>query len=323
MMESSFPWEYLLFEGATKGKTITALRNSKSSRNALIALFGGPGCVPSSIMRAKESGRLGADGDEEATKRNYDETAPYIEKSRKAKQKVLKDAFSISGRGCGNGALSKFFQGIGRSMVLLYSEPGQTVFDPFAGHNSRMELCVKAGRNYIGCDLSTKFMEFNQKRARQLRGKFPAVTIQLHHVDSRKVPVKSESADFTITSPPYYDIEYYGDEPEQLGKSQSYKEFLEGLQQVMHENFRVLRSGSFAVWFVNDFRRKKKFHLYHVDTIRLAKKAGFEPHDLLVVDLGNSIRDCFTNQIVETRIIPKRHEYGLVFRKPESVDDNS
>lgn len=316
-MDSVFPWEHLLADGEAKGKTITALRNSKSNRNALIALFGGPGGVPSSIMRAKESERLGVDGDEEATKRNYDETAPYIEKSREAKQKVLKDAFSISGRGCGNGALSKFFQGIGRSMVLLYSEPGQTVFDPFAGHNSRMELCVRAGRHYVGCDLSTEFMKFNLKRADQLRRKFPATTIELHHVDSRKVPVKSLSADFTITSPPYYDIEHYGDEVEQLGKSETYKEFLQGLGQVMHENYRVLRPGSFAVWFVNDFRRKGKFHLYHVDTIRLAKKAGFEPHDLLVVDLGNSIRDCFTNQIVETRIIPKRHEYGLVFRKPE------
>lgn len=42
----------------------------------------------------------------------------------------------------------------------------------------------------------------------------------------------------------------------------------------------------------------------------------FAPHDLLVVDFGPGLRDAFPNQIVETRILPKRHEYGLIFRKP-------
>ena len=39
-------------------------------------------------------------------------------------------------------------------------------------------------------------------------------------------------------------------------------------------------------------------------------------HDIMVVDFGNTMRAAFANQIIETRILPKRHEYGLVFRKP-------
>lgn len=111
-------------------------------------------------------------------------------------------------------------------------------------------------------------------------------------------------------------MNFYGDEPEQLGKQSTYKEFLAGLGKVLKENFRVLKPGAFAVWFVNDFRKKGKFHLYHMDTVRLARKAGFTMHDLLVVDFGKGIRDAFTNQIIQTKILPKRHEYGLVFKKP-------
>ena len=303
-------------EEAMRGKTITALKKSKAGRNELVALFGGVENLPTSDMRIR---RVEARRDDEIAKsRGYDDTSKHFNKSRDDRlSKLERSAYLCSGKGCQAGALSRFPQNIGRSMVLLYSEPGDTVVDPFAGHNSRMELTIRAGRNYIGCDLSAEFMTFNQKRAEHLRQEYPFLSIDLHHGDSRSLPVKKRTGDFTITSPPYYDIEHYGDEPEQLGKAKTYVEFLGGLGQVMQENYRVLKPGAYAMWFVNDFRRRGKFHTYHVDTMRLGEDAGFVIHDLLVVDLGNSIRDCFTNQIITSRILPKRHEYGIVFRKPE------
>src|SRR5262249_41480621 len=143
--------------------------------------------------------------------RSYSETAPGIAKARDGRlSEALRDAYSISGRGCGAGALSRFPQNVGRSMVLFYTNPGDTVFDPFAGHCSRMNLCVQEGRHYIGCDVSAEFMAFNRRRAEELRDGYPNVNIELHCCDSRKVPVASRSADFTISSPPYYNTEYYG-----------------------------------------------------------------------------------------------------------------
>lgn len=70
------------------------------------------------------------------------------------------------------------------------------------GHNSRAELVIRTGRHYTGCDLSAEFMQFNRKRAAELREEFPKARIVLHEGDSRKVPVESNSHDFTLTSPP-------------------------------------------------------------------------------------------------------------------------
>ena len=123
--------------------------------------------------------------------------------------------------------------------------------------------------------------------------------------------------DFTLTSPPYYDIEDYGDEPEQLGKAGSYDRFLNGLAMVAAENFRCLKPGAFAVWFVNDFRRHGVFHPYHIDTVELMTGAGFTLFDMMIVDLGYPPRAAYATQLVTTKILPKRHEYGLVFRKPK------
>lgn len=102
-----------------------------------------------------------------------------------------------------------------------------------------------------------------------------------------------------------------------MGKAPTYEKFLQGLGEVMRENYRVLRPSAFCVWFINDFRRKGTFHLYHADVATLGQAAGFALWDIMVVDLGPGIRDCFINQVIKTRILPKRHEYGVVFRKPE------
>ena len=227
------------------------------------------------------------------------------------------EAFEMSERGVKYGALSTFPQNVGKSILLLYSDPGQIVLDPFAGHNSRLDLCVNNGRHYIGYDICKEFMDFNKYRAKILRKNLPSAKIKLYDQDSREMRyTKSSSADFTITSPPYYDVEYYGPENNQLGKLKTYGEFLAGIKSVLSENLRVLKSGSFSVWFVNDFRRKKKFHIYHADVLRLAEEVGFRIVDIFIVDFGPCIRDVFINETIKTRIIPKRHEYGLVFRKP-------
>ena len=303
-------------DGSVKGKGLDAVRDSKQKYNTLVTLFG-RGNLPCSLMFSDKNFVTEETDGVIAGGRSYDETTPGIAKARDRRlPQLLRHAHNISGRGAGSGALSRFPQNVGRSMVLFYSDPGNVVFDPFAGHNSRMELCVQEGRHYVGCDVSVEFMAFNRKRAEQLGEMYPNVNIELHCCDSRKVPTTKRSADFTITSPPYYDIEYYGDEPGQLGKAATYEEFLEGIRLVLRENFRVLKRGAYAVWFVNDFRRRGKFHLYHMDVVRLAESVGFITHDLLVVDLGRGMRECFPNQVVERRILPKRHEFGLVFRKP-------
>ena len=299
-----------LNDGIFTGLGISSLNKSSEGRNALLALFGGLEGLPSSVMKAKRS-KPSIETDEHGATRSYRKTSPY---SKESKEFGLSP---IRGGGCQAGALSIFPQDIGRSMVQFYSNPGDVVFDPFAGHNSRMELCVRAGRHYIGCDLSSSFMDFNDERAAQLRREIPKALIELHRCDSRKIPVADGAGDVTITSPPYWDIEFYGDEPEQLGKRKTYGGFLKGLLKILKENFRVLKPGAYAAWFVNDFRRKGKMFFYHADLIRLGEEAGFAAHDILIVDFGRGFGDVFVNRMMVRRIIPKRHEYGIIFRKPE------
>src|SRR5215831_9211542 len=283
------------------------------------------GCIPESILLHDKSDQA-RDLLVEEEERAYTSTFHQPEKTATAFGKITfeernKQLFYLSGAGARWGALSRFPQNIGRILLKLYTREGQTVVDPFAGHNSRMELCYRSRRNYIGCDISKKFMEANFKLCEMLLEENAAdmfagenkATITLHECDSRKMePVKNNAGDFTITSPPYWDLEYYGDEPEQLGKDNEYSEFLLRLGQVCEANFRCLKSGSFCVWCINDFRKDGKFYSYHMHTAQLLRDAGFKQHDIAIIDLGGSFGQAFASQIVENKILPKRHEYALI-----------
>ncbi len=285
------------------GKTVSSLRYSRQRRDEILRKFRGE--LPMSIMQAK------------IEPRHNDPTRGSYKKSlRVSPDSPLASIFDISGPSVRGGNLSMFPQNIGRAVLLLYSNEEDVVVDPFAGHNSRMELCVKEKRHYIGYDISQSFMAYNQSFANELRNNFQGVNIQLYLADSRQMDkVADGCGDFALTSPPYYDLEDYGDEPEQLGKASSYEAFLAELAVVAEENYRCLKLGAFCVWFVNDFRRRGKFHLYHIDVLNCLRKVGFEAWDVMVIDLGYPIRAAFATQIVEQKILPKRHEYGLVMRK--------
>jgi len=217
--------------------------------------------------------------------------------------------------------LSSFFQNIGRLMIDFYCPEGGVVYDPFAGHNSRMELVWKSGRHYIGVDCSATFMHANEvirdvlfKRNEQAVKKNDA-TVKLILGSSAKVDLPDNHADFTITSPPYYNLEWYGDEPEQLGNAPTYEKFLELLKSHVAENLRILKPGAFCAWFINDFRLDKIFYPYHMDLYRIFVEVGFKPFNIYIVDLGNPITQAFVQFIISSKIFPKRHEYCLLFRK--------
>lgn len=293
-----------------KGKSVESLLNSRQQAEDLTRMFRGE--IPSSVIAVKRD-----EVNNDPILGSYEESGFNEFKNDPEKGKLHK-AFTISGRGAANGALSIFARNVCRTAVLLYSKPNDLIIDPFIGHNSRMEVCVTEGRHYHGYDVSERFMKDDREIAARLRKDYPTMDIKLflHTSESMKFS-KDNSGDFTITSPPYWDIEDYGDEPEQLGKSSStYEQFMSKLTSVAAENFRVLKSGAFAAWYINDFRKDGIFYAYHVDTMNMLTSVGFQMWDIQIVDLGRAFRESFIRQIVEQKILPKRHEYGIIVRKP-------
>jgi len=211
-------------------------------------------------------------------------------------------------------------------------EPGtygnylSTVLDPFAGHNSRMEDCFATHRNYVGHDLCAEFMEANRDiREKLLTGKLWAEEdlprLELVEGDSRDTINYENKFDFAITSPPFWDIEYYGPELEQLGQQDTFNDFMYSITKIFTNVFKALKPNTFFVIEVNDFRRGGVFYTYHEATIQKLRVAGFTIHDIIICDYRKSIQQAYAVELDRTKVVGKRHSYFIVARKQRKLED--
>lgn len=240
--------------------------------------------------------------------------------------KKLYHEFSAGDRGSRGKrkGLSTFPPDLVRKVLLFYSEENEIVLDPFAGHNSRMQTTFEMKRDYIGYDVSDDFMKFNNEvREYLLKNKNSVLnrfkrSITLRKQSSEHLVEQDESIDLIFTSPPYYNIEWYGDEKEQLGRSSSYEDFLQRMWAIINECYRVLKPNRFCIFNVNDFRSKNIYHPYHIHISDLFNKAQFEIWDIIIINWRASISACFPTRLEERRWTAKCHEYLIVGRKTDT-----
>jgi len=201
------------------------------------------------------------------------------------------------------------------------------LFNPFMERLPHLLIAHQLGWNVCGYDISQEAYEHDVKRLKELfqprlsdfshystivdEGEDFMETIidnrnfNIYRRDSRNTDFQDDYFDLIFGSPPYWDTEEYGSEPEQLGKGKGYEEFLQGLGEVAKE-----------IWQVNDFRKDKVFYPYHKDVMDVLKNAGLKFHDIVVYNVSlHPIKAIFTTQLVRDKYVAKAHEYAIVMRK--------
>jgi len=244
-------------------------------------------------------------------------------------------ALRISGGGSRTGdgrALSVMAPELVEFFIKYYSKPGDVYLDPFAGQGVRMQVAAALGLHYVATDLSKEFVDYMHSVQRKINVHVPVGTVisafatmnddrpPLSHVrlqDARDPGfVPDNIGDFGFTSPPYWDIEYYGDDPNQLGTGKSYREFLDGIRNVASEWLAKFKKGAYFVVNINDFRKDGKFYMYHAHLAHEFEYAGWTMHDIWIIEgLVGGLPKVFAASGNKNRIAPKVHEYALVFRK--------
>lgn len=201
--------------------------------------------------------------------------------------------------------------------VKFYARPGATYLDPFMGRGVPMQTALLRGLNYLGMDASAESIEY----AKAVLSRYElsdGQRVEVVRGDSRDPSwVDDGIGEFCFTSPPYWDTEYYGPEPEQLGTGKSYGEFLDGMREVFAAWAPKFKRGAFVAINVNDLRREGRFIPYHVDVLQLMRETGYEPHDIWIVEgLIAGLPRAFAVTHLLRRYAPKVHEYVLIARAP-------
>jgi DNA modification methylase len=304
------------------GKTLEDLKKSREIRRDVLYKYDGK--VPTSLWDISycKDGVFEYEGRKQQViakkrheKMDYDKGNPELSKAFSMSSQNVRGTSEDSG-------LSTFPPDLVKRVVNYYTAPNEIVLDPFAGHNSRMQVTYEQGRHYIGYDVSHKFMDFNREVMSQIMGEGDQSqliksnnTITLREQSSEHLEEKDNSVDLIFTSPPYYKIEYYTDEPEQLYFSKDYVTFLARMKNIIADCKRVLKPDKFIVFNINDFRYNKDFYTYHCDIVQIYRELGIRLWDIIIIKWPGAIGACFASQVEDRKVTAKSHEYLIVGKK--------
>jgi len=190
-------------------------------------------------------------------------------------------------------------------LIRFFTKKGGVVLDPFVGVGSTLKACALEGRKGIGFELNPKYVDLARQRLQnEVRSLWATTADQDILVGdardlARKLP--TDSVDFVVTSPPYWNILHkedhkvrqerksqaldtrYGDDDRDLGNIHNYSEFLQELSLILGECGRALKPKKFMSVVVSDFRDKSRFIMFHADLARALEAFNLELRGIIVL----------------------------------------
>lgn len=201
--------------------------------------------------------------------------------------------------------------------------PNSEILDPFAGGSVRGIMAEKTGNRYTGIDLRKEQIDANYANATEIGVDMDKVNwIQGNSLDVDEL-VPEKEFDLVFTCPPYFDLEVYSDDKDDLSNME-YEEFEEMYSKIIEKSVKKLKNNRFAAVVISDVRDKRGFFRDLTGlTKRAMEKGGAEFYnDLILVNVIGTAA-LRANLTMTNRKMVRVHQNVLVFFKgnPNQVKD--
>ncbi len=192
---------------------------------------------------------------------------------------------------------------------------GAKILDPFAGGSVRGIVASILGYDYTGVDLREEQISANQMQAKVIcKNNYPnwIVGNSINIAD-----IAPGEYDLIFSCPPYYDLEVYSDNPEDISAISTYDGFLEVYSRIIQNSVSMLKQNRFACFVVGDIRDKLGIYRGFVsDTISTFQQAGMVLYnEAILVNAIGSLPVRVGKQFSGYRKLGKCHQNVLVFYK--------
>lgn len=215
---------------------------------------------------------------------------------------------------------------IPRNLILRYSEPHETVLDHFSGGGTTAveakllsRLCIARDVNPDALALTKENLDFQVPQDMfSGNGKSP-VQPELALGDARDLSsLETSSVDLICAHPPYAGIISYS--ANAVGgdlSALSVPEFIDEMQKVACESYRVLKAGRQCAILIGDGRKSKHIIPIGFQTIRAFLNAGFVLRELIIKRQHNCKTTGFWySKSIRYNFLLLAHEFLPVFEKP-------
>ena len=217
------------------------------------------------------------------------------------------------------GMLSMFDPVLCELMYYWFCTDGGKMLDPFCGGSVRGIVAAATGYNYTGIDLRQEQINANYQQAADILGGAD----KIKWICGNSLNVKELAAgeyDFIFSCPPYFDLEIYSDNPQDLSNME-YADFLATYRKIIEGCVDMLKENRFACFVVGDVRdRKTGFYRNFVsETIAAFETAGAKLYnEIILVTPFGSLPQRAGRTFQRGRKIGKTHQNVLVFYKGDT-----
>ena len=223
-------------------------------------------------------------------------------------------------------SVSEFDPFLCELMYKWFSRPGDRVLDPFAGGCVRGTVAAVLGRHYFGIDLSGIQTEMNVSQFANVRIKYTDIQGNADWCcdDSEAELDRLVSTfDMVFTCPPYYNLEKYTNDPNDLSNLPTYEDFLHKYSSILYKSAKKLEPNSFFVIVVSEIRAsmsemdKSYYRGFVPDTIQILRDhCGLHYYNEIILENAiGSLPIRAPKNFDRSRKIGRHHQNILVFYK--------
>lgn len=223
--------------------------------------------------------------------------------------------------GGGNGAsynninegTSNFDPVLAEVMFKWFNLPHGKVLDPFGGEQTKGTVAGVLEMPYYGVEIRQEQVDYNRGIVSGLKG--------VNYVcgDSANVAtlIPERDFDFVFTSPPYYDLEVYSDNKDDLSTFGTFDEFMVFMAKIYQSCADMLAPNRFFVVKVGEIRDKKTgvYRNFVGETIEVLKNCGLKYYNEIILVNAVGTASMRASNSFRNRKIVKLHQNLLVFYK--------
>lgn len=221
--------------------------------------------------------------------------------------------------------ISEFDPVLAELMIRWFSKEGDLILDPFAGGPTRGLVSGVLGRDYLGYDVYEAQVCANElAKKRAMESHYVSGSVIWGIADSAIAIPRAPAADMIFTCPPYFNLERYGTQYNDISNSPDYKTFLHKYADILLKAEERLKKGGFFVVVVSDVREKLcnkdlatgQYLGFVYDTMDILKFSGLKFYnELVLVNQAGTLPTRAYQPFRRSKKIGRQHQTVLVFYK--------